>query len=287
MYTCSGAFYSTALCASSSEMVVIWIIFSIEFFLVMSLAFYGLCCLIRPNHTVPVFVINLFITDFIQICFRPALNFCTFSVIIAFIYYIYSWCIIVNVGFMVCISVERYIMIKYPVWYRLHNTSKNLALICLLVWAIPSGIIVIDVIVALKGKVGHAFILSVFVLLMPYPLVLFSFVGSWKALSNSVSITPNEQKRILRILALVLFNYTVLFLPSIIQNIIIMFSFELGILVYLNPLADSLLYVFLRRDANSMFRCLCCEKLQENQTQTENSSKSLFRRSEVQISIQT
>uniref|UniRef100_A0A8C1GTU2 G-protein coupled receptors family 1 profile domain-containing protein n=1 Tax=Cyprinus carpio TaxID=7962 RepID=A0A8C1GTU2_CYPCA len=268
------------------QTVVIWIIFSVEF-LVMSLAFYGLCCLIRPNHTVPVFVINLFITDFIQICFRPALNFCTFSVIIAFIYYIYSWCIIVNVGFMVCISVERYIMIKYPVWYRLHNTSKNLALICLLVWAIPSGIIVIDVIVALKGKVGHAFILSVFVLLMPYPLVLFSFVGSWKALSNSVSITPNEQKRILRILALVLFNYTVLFLPSIIQNIIIMFSFELGILVYLNPLADSLLYVFLRRDANSMFRCLCCEKLQENQTQTENSSKSLFRRSEVQISIQT
>uniref|UniRef100_A0A672MPG7 G-protein coupled receptors family 1 profile domain-containing protein n=1 Tax=Sinocyclocheilus grahami TaxID=75366 RepID=A0A672MPG7_SINGR len=241
------------------QTVVIWIIFSVEF-LVMSLAFYGLCCLIRTNHTVPVFVINLFITDFIQICFRPVLNFCTFSVVIAFIYYIYSWCIIVNVGFMVCISVERYIMIKYPVWYRLHNTSKNLALICLLVWAIPSGIIV-----------GHAFILSVFVLLMPYPLVLFSFVGSWKALSNSVAITPDEQKRILRILALVLFNYTVLFLPSIIQNIIIMFSFELGlrchgylltvsgILVYLNPLADSLLYVFLRKDANSMFPCLCCE----------------------------
>uniref|UniRef100_A0A8C1D6W1 G-protein coupled receptors family 1 profile domain-containing protein n=1 Tax=Cyprinus carpio carpio TaxID=630221 RepID=A0A8C1D6W1_CYPCA len=227
------------------QTVVIWIIFSVEF-LVMSLAFYGLCCLIRPNHTVPVFVINLFITDFIQICFRPELNFCTFSVIIAFIYYIYSWCIIVNVGFMVCVSVERYIMIKYPVWYRLHNTSKNLALICLLVWAIPSGIIVIDVIVALKGKVGHAFILSVFVLLMPYTLVLFSFVGSWKAL----------------ILALVLFNYTVLFLPSIIQNIIIMFSFELvsGILVYLNPLADSLLYVFLRRDANSMFRCFLHSK---------------------------
>uniref|UniRef100_A0A673LT39 G-protein coupled receptors family 1 profile domain-containing protein n=1 Tax=Sinocyclocheilus rhinocerous TaxID=307959 RepID=A0A673LT39_9TELE len=266
-------------------------------FLVMSLAFYGLCCLIRPNHTVPVFVINLFITDVIQICFRPILSFCTFSVIIAFIYYIYSLSIIVNVGFMVCISVERYIMIKYAVWYRLHNTSKNLALICLLVWAIPCGIIVIDVIIALQGKIAHAFFISVFVLLMPYPLVVFSFVGSWKALSHSVTITPNEQKRILGILALVLFNYTVLFMPAIVQSIIMMLSFEQGlrlhgyllsvsgILVYLNPLADSLLYVFLRRDANGMFRCLCCEKLHENQT--ENSSNSLSRRGEVQISIKT
>ncbi len=290
-------FLEKILCGSTFQTVVLWIIFSIEF-LVVSLAFYGLCCLIRPNH-VPVFVINLFITDVIQICIRPVLNMCTLSVIIALIYYIYFWSIIVNVGFMVCISVERYIMIKYPIWYRLHNTSKNVALICLLVWAIPSGIVVIDVIVALEGKVEHAIFLSVFVLLMPYPLVLFSFVGSWKALSNSVAITPNEQKRILRILALVLFNYTVLFLPSIIQNIIMMFSFELGLrldgyllivsglLVYLNPLADSLLYVFLRKDADSMFRCLCCEKLHENQTPTENSSNSLSRRSEVQISIQT
>ncbi len=161
------------------------------------LAFYGLCCLIRPNH-VPVFVINLFITDVIQICIRPVLNMCTLSVIIAFIYYIYFWSIIVNIGFMVCISVERYIMIKYPIWYRLHNTSKNVALICLLVWAIPSVIVVIDVIVALEGKVEHAIFLSVFVLLMPYPLVLFSFVGSWKCLIRS-QYTPNEQKRILRI----------------------------------------------------------------------------------------
>ncbi len=104
-------FLEKMLCGSTFQTVVIWIIFSVEF-LVMSLAFYGLCCLIRPNHTVPVFVIHLFISDVVQICFRPILNFCTFSVIIAFIYYIYSWCILVNVGFMVCISVERYIMIN-------------------------------------------------------------------------------------------------------------------------------------------------------------------------------
>ncbi|XP_026072558.1 proto-oncogene Mas-like [Carassius auratus] len=287
-------FLEKILCGSTFETVVIWIIFSIEF-LVMSLAFYGLCRLISPNHPVPVFIINLFITDVIHICFRPILNVCTFSVVIAFIYYIYSLSIIVNVGFMVCISVERYIMIKYPVWYRLHNTSQNLSLICLLVWAISCGIIVIDVIIALHGNVAHAFFVIVFVLLIPYPLVMFSFVGSWKALSHSVAITPNEQKKILGILALVLFSYTVLFMPVIVQGIIMMFSFEQGlrligyllsvsgILVYLNPLADSFLYVFLRRDANSMFKCLCCEKLHENQI--ENSSNSLSRRGEVQISI--
>ncbi len=49
----------TAVCASSSEMVVIWIIFSIEF-VVMCLALFGLCCLLRSNHAVPLFVMNLF-----------------------------------------------------------------------------------------------------------------------------------------------------------------------------------------------------------------------------------
>uniref|UniRef100_A0A671NK78 G-protein coupled receptors family 1 profile domain-containing protein n=1 Tax=Sinocyclocheilus anshuiensis TaxID=1608454 RepID=A0A671NK78_9TELE len=247
----------TAACASSSEMVVIWVIFSIGF-VVMCLALYGLCCLLRSNHAVPLFVINLFVCDIIQICVKPVLHLCTLNVpknILCFVFYGYFLSILVNIGFMVCISMERYIMIKYHVWYRLHHSCKNLVLISLLVWATLCGYMVIDVIIAFKVDVELAFLLSVIILLLPYPLVVFCFVGSWKALSHSVA------KRILRILALVLFNYTVLFLPSIIQNIIIMFSFELvsGILVYLNPLADSLLYVFLRKDANSMFRCFDIE----------------------------
>ncbi|XP_077083453.1 uncharacterized protein LOC143736697 [Siphateles boraxobius] len=167
---------------------------------------------------------------------------------------------------------------KYPVWYRLHHTCKNSVLICLMVWAISCGYMVIDVIIALKGNVELAFLLNVFLFLLPYPLVVFSFVGSWRALSHSVAVTPDEQKRILRILALVLFNYTVLFLPTIVQNAIFAISFESGIsgyydcfrsvsgiMLYLNPLADSLLYVFIRKDANSMLRYLCCKKVHENQ----------------------
>ncbi len=68
----------TAVCASSSEMVVIWIIFSIEF-VVMCLALFGLCCLLRSNHAVPLFVMNLFLCDIIQICVKPVLNFCTLT----------------------------------------------------------------------------------------------------------------------------------------------------------------------------------------------------------------
>jgi len=286
-------FLEKLFCVSKIEAVVIWIIFSIEF-LVTSLAIYGLCFLTRPSSTVPIFVINLFICDVIEICVRPIMNFCSFNVIIVLIHYIYSMSVIANVGFMVCISLERYIMIKYPVWYRLHHTCKNSLLICLIVWAVSCGFIVIDVIIAFKDHVEYAFILNVFLFLLPYPLVVFSFVGSWRALSHSVAVSPDEQKRILRILALVLFNYTVLFLPSIVQSIILSLSFEhglydnlftvSGILIYLNPLADSLLYVFIRKDANSMLRCLCCEKLCENQTRIDDTSSS---RTEVQINVQT
>uniref|UniRef100_A0A673LNT0 G-protein coupled receptors family 1 profile domain-containing protein n=1 Tax=Sinocyclocheilus rhinocerous TaxID=307959 RepID=A0A673LNT0_9TELE len=266
----------TAVCASSSEMVVIWIIFSIEF-VVICLALYGLCCLLGSNHAVPVFIINLFVSDIIQICVKPVLNFCTFN--------IKKECILFfNIGFMVCISVERYIMIKYPVWYRLHHSCRNLVLICFLVWATLCGFMVMDVIIALKVDVELAFLLSLFIFLLPYPLVVFSFVGSWKVLSHSVAVTPDERKRILMILALVLFNYTVLFLPSIVQNIIFAVSFKhgissyydclhsvSGIMLYLNPLADSLLHVFIRKDANHMFRVLCCKKLCENHLMVDGS----------------
>ncbi len=269
----------TAACASSSEMMVIWIIFSIEF-VVMCLVLYGLCCLLRSNHAVPLFVINLFVCDFIQICVKPVMHLCTLNVpknVLLFVFYVYFLSIIVNIGFMVCISVERYIMIKYPVWYRLHHSCRNLVLICLLVWATLCGFMVIDVIIAFKVDVELAFLLNAIFFLLPYPLVVFCFVGSWKALSHSVAVTPDERKRILMILALVLFNYTVLFLPSIVQNIIFAISFKhgissydslhsvSGIMMYLNPLADSLLYVFIKKDAHSMLRFLCCKKLHGNQ----------------------
>ncbi len=208
------------------------------------------------------------------------MNFCTLNEqksVFFFAFHVYILSILVNIGFMVCISVERYIMIKYPVWYRLHHSCRNLVLICLLVWATLCGYMVINVIVALKMDVELAFLLNVIMFFVPYPLVVFCFVGSWKALSHSVAVTPDERKRILMILALVLFNYTVLFLPSIVQNIIFAISFKhgissydslhsvSGIMMYLNPLADSLLYVFIKKDAHSMLRFLCCKKLHGNQ----------------------
>ncbi len=106
---------------------------SIEF-VVMCLALFGLCCLLRSNHAVPLFVMNLFLCDIIQICVKPVLNFCTLTEqnnLFLFVFHVYIMSIIVNIGFMVCISVERYIMIKYPVWYRLHHSCRNLVLICL------------------------------------------------------------------------------------------------------------------------------------------------------------
>uniref|UniRef100_A0A673N7X8 G-protein coupled receptors family 1 profile domain-containing protein n=1 Tax=Sinocyclocheilus rhinocerous TaxID=307959 RepID=A0A673N7X8_9TELE len=273
----SGVNYSAysitvTICASSSEMVVIWIIFSIEF-VVMCLALYGLCCLLRSNHAVPLFIINLFVCDIIQICVKPVMNFCTLNEQkngIFFVFHVYILSIMVNIGFMVCISVERYIMIKYPV--------------CLLVWATLCGYMVIDMIIAVKVDVELAFLLNVIMFFVPYPLVVFCFVGSWKALSHSVAVTPDERKRILMILALVLFNYTVLFLPSTVQNIIFAVSFKhgissyydslhsvSGIMMYLNPLADSLLYVFIRKDAHSMLTFLSCKKLHENQLMVDGS----------------
>lgn len=282
-------------CLSFTEVVIIWILFFIEF-IVISLAVYGLCRLNRSLQDVSIFIANLFISDIIQICFRPLLNLCTPSVRPELLWSIYIISVLANIGFMVCISLERYVMITYPIWYRFHHSLKYSFPLCLLVWTIPVFGVWIIWILVFKKLLEYAFFLSVIPFLVPYPLVVFCFVGSWRALSHSVSVTPEEQKRILWILALVLFNYTVLFLPSIVQCIFFAMSVENGqnsqldylqavpgILMYLNPLADCLLYVFMRKDANSILRLLCCKKLSENQVQ---SSHSLTRRGNKEIRVQ-
>lgn len=266
-------FVEKALCTSSTfETRIVWIIFFIEL-VVISLASYGLWYLLKSDRAVSIFVLNLFITDIIQICVKPALNYCAENIGILCVFYMYIISILANIGFMVCISLERYVMIKYPVWYRLHHSFGHSAPVCLLVWVISCGLIGGDLILIFNGYLEYAFLISVFIFLMPYPVVVLSFVGSWRALSHSVSVSPDEQKRILRILALVLFIYTVLFLPSIVKNIIFALSIAQGqlarhfnylhtvseIMMYLNPLADCLLYVFLRKDVTNMLRCLCCK----------------------------
>ncbi|XP_042358486.1 G-protein coupled receptor 4-like [Plectropomus leopardus] len=95
------------------------------------LAIYALYSLVKDDHIAPIYVINLLITDVIQLCClivevsqreRPTE---TFSDLIRF------YCLTTSVCFMVCIAMERYLVIACPLWYRLRRTIKISVLVSL------------------------------------------------------------------------------------------------------------------------------------------------------------
>jgi len=105
-------------------------------------------------------------------------------------------------------------------------------------------------------------------LLIPFPLLLFFLGGTLKALSAARSVPADEKRRVVATLVLVLFIYTLLFLPRIIFSLAKEFrkyrSFELVTIipVYFSPLADLVLYVFMKKGiCDKLLAFLCCCKM--------------------------
>ncbi|XP_045897832.1 ovarian cancer G-protein coupled receptor 1-like, partial [Micropterus dolomieu] len=223
---------------------------------------------VRRDHVVPIYVINLLITDLIQLCFMivqvvPNVDWTIFLIF----YCIYFSALIASVGFMVCIALERYLVIAHPLWYRFRRTIKSSVVVCVLVWVLS------PVCVVLFFNLAQAIIY--FVLLLPFPLLIFSLAGTLKALSASISVPSDEKRRIVGVLVLVLLIYTVLFLPFMIwflkvyTDINRLVDFRLNLLsltiVRLSPLADSVLYVFMRKGfIEKLLASVCCCRMDSN-----------------------
>ncbi|XP_038586065.1 G-protein coupled receptor 4-like [Micropterus salmoides] len=232
-------------------------------------AIYALYSMVRRDHVAPIYVINLLISDLIQFC-------CMIVWVASDVYgkifhifsLIYLTSLIASVCFMVCISLERYLVIAHPLWYRFRRTIKTFVVVCVLVWVLP---LLFLLICWLYGVTLHIFFTVLLVLfLIPFPLLIFSLVGTLKALSASISVPSDEKRRIVGILVLVLLIYTLLFLPSIILLLGgYHWTLELLYLIFvkLSPLADLVLYVFMRKgfidkllasDISELFYCSDC-----------------------------
>lgn len=105
--------------------------------------------------------------------------------------------------------------------------------------------------------------------ILPFPVLVFSLVGTIKSLSSVISVSSEEKQRVVRALVLVLCTYTVLFLPLIILIIAIIKRDPIdtplfvvtSIFILINPLADMLMYVFMAKGAmKRLLAFLCCCK---------------------------
>ncbi|XP_038588789.1 G-protein coupled receptor 4-like [Micropterus salmoides] len=166
--------------------VVIYIIFALGLPSIL-MAIYSLYSMVRSDHVAPIYVINLLITDLIQLCYMIVPVVSNVNRTIRIISSIYLSGLVASVYFMVCISLERYLSV-YPVCVEL--------LLCL-----------------------NMYIIFAILLLLPFPLFIFFLTGTLKALSASISVPSDEKRRIVGVLVLVLLIYTLLFLPRIILNL--------------------------------------------------------------------
>ncbi|XP_034538242.1 G-protein coupled receptor 4-like [Notolabrus celidotus] len=242
--------------------VVQCIVISIGLLLVL-VTIYALSSLVRQGQVAPIYVINLLISDIVQLCCMIVL---VSNPETPMTLYVYFSGLLSSVGFMVCISLERYLVIVHPLWYRFKRTIKISVAVCAVVWALPPVYYLI--VLPWVPVIGSCIVLSI-VLIIPIPLFIFFLVRTLRALSSSVSVHSDEKRRIVGLLVVVLLIYTLLFLPGIIILLLLMAGFKSFILLLmsimlltLSPLADMLLYIFIRKQimGNCLTSLCCCIK---------------------------
>ncbi|XP_044070065.1 mas-related G-protein coupled receptor member A8-like isoform X2 [Siniperca chuatsi] len=226
-------------------------------------------CLVRSDHVVPIYVINLLVSDIIQFCCMivQVVQLQDLKISEIFISFYLSG-LIASVGFMVCVALERYLVIACPLWYRFRRSIKTSVVVCVVVWVLPL-VFLLTFLLRVEPKVPVT--IFIVLLLLPFPLFIFFLGGTLKALSASISVSAEEKRRIVGTLVLVLLTYTLLFLPTIIgylskgardnvtfRNLFVMFD-------RLSPFADLVLYVFMRKGTiDQLLASVCCCRMDSN-----------------------
>ncbi|XP_016535110.1 ovarian cancer G-protein coupled receptor 1-like [Poecilia formosa] len=253
------------------------------------LAIYCLYSQVRSDRVVPVFIINLLISDVIQICCMILqLGNIYYSFIkYIFIDYVYYGGVMASVFFMTFIALERYLLIASPFWYRFQRKLKVSASVSVVSWILSVYISLNNV--NLLGPL----------LVLPLPLLIFFFVRSLKALSTSHNVPPDERRQIVAVLTVVLFAYILTFLPHIIIEV---WMWGGWLLWYINfttyrnffsvsctitqikPLTHLLLYILIKKWVlDKLLALLCsCRKTNNGNQQTNSITVTTCSRSASQ-----
>ncbi|KAM3606478.1 uncharacterized protein V6R79_017221 [Siganus canaliculatus] len=229
-----------------------------------AVAVYVLYSLVRLDGAPAlVYVVNLLISDIVQICclyviIRPSDDLWKIYLLL---HHIHSFFVVVSIAFMVCIAFERYLLVSRPLCICSKGSTRTLV-VSVLVW-IFCPVVYVGTFFALASSPVLGLIIIGFLVLLPIPLFIFCLAATLKALS-ACRLPADEKRRIVAVLVLVLLIYTLFFLPAVtlLADRGSVFYKLASILVRLNPLADLVLYVFMRKGAvDKLLASVCCCKM--------------------------
>ncbi|KAF3707886.1 G-protein coupled receptor 4 G-protein coupled receptor 19 [Channa argus] len=266
----TASFYISNSNPGSYVGVVTCVIISVSLPLTLA-ALYAVYFLVQKDNVVPIYVINLLISDIIQLCCMIVSVAVTESTkTFKVFFYIYHFGLLTSVCFMVFIALERYLVIACPLWYRFRRTIKISVVVCVVVWAFAL-VYLLSVYFSYSSDFSGAELVFDVFFLVPFPLLIFFLGGTLRALSAGNRIPSDEKRRIVALVVLVLLIYTLLFLPTIIWSLADkatakdLLSELSATFVQMSPLADSFLYVFLRKGAaDKLLISLCCCRMNSN-----------------------
>ncbi|KAM3606867.1 uncharacterized protein V6R79_024789 [Siganus canaliculatus] len=233
-----------------------------------AVAVYVLYSLVRHGGAPAlVYVFNILISDIVQICSliviisplpRLGILYLVFSTI-------HSFCVVARVTFMVCIALERYLLVSRPLCFCFKRPTRTSVAVSVLVWMLGPVIYVGAIFAfAFVSSPVLGLIIIVFLVFLPVLLFIFCLAATLGALS-ACRLPTDEKRRIVAVLVLVLLIYILLFLPvffTLLKYTGVFFINLAAILVKLNPLADLVLCVFMRKGAvDKLLASVCCCKM--------------------------
>ncbi|XP_026165623.1 G-protein coupled receptor 4-like [Mastacembelus armatus] len=219
----------------------------------------GLFTVVQKDHVVPIYVINLFISDLIQMCAMIA-NVAVPKFLNGILSYLYILGVMARAAFMMCVALERYLVIAWPHWYQFKRSVTTSVLISLIVWLCPFVAFIMYIFTPGMYNVFTTFFL------LPFPVLVFSLVGTLKSLSAAISVSSEEKRQIVGAVVLVLCSYMLLSVSVIIFFLFLRDNPALSLVFTIcssfSPLLDLVLYVFMGKGATDKLRALlcCCRK---------------------------
>uniref|UniRef100_A0A8C4RS20 G-protein coupled receptors family 1 profile domain-containing protein n=1 Tax=Erpetoichthys calabaricus TaxID=27687 RepID=A0A8C4RS20_ERPCA len=200
------------------------------------LALFGLYRLVKSENGLPVYVINLLLSDILQIFTLPLWvdyykngHVWRFQQVTCAIFgVLLHISLFGNVGFLSLIAVERYIAIAHPLWYKNYRRLSNACILCLVLWFLFTGVsLLVWYFIECNSKDHLCFesypatntfsilCLSMVVFWFPLPLALliFIYIRIEKILRGSQSVPDENKKKIKHLLFTIVLIFILVYGP--------------------------------------------------------------------------